>query len=106
MKFSIELHLVTERKRIPIGSVEMDVDLRDVQVSSIQPLSHRETQVRDLIMAGKVHKEIGAELGLAERTVKFHAINVYRKYGVRDRGALLYKLSTGTQKQKRQETPA
>jgi DNA-binding CsgD family transcriptional regulator len=56
-------------------------------------LTNREKQVRDLIMQGKVHKEIAAALGIAERTAKHHATTLYAKYGVRTRAKLVAALS-------------
>jgi DNA-binding NarL/FixJ family response regulator len=98
MRVTIELTAVMGKKKIACGAIDVDVDVReaiDITLDKGTRLTRRETEVRDLMLTGKVHKEIGAVLNLAERTVKYHAANVYRKYGVRDRGALLYKLSKG-----------
>lgn len=58
-------------------------------------LTIRETQVRDLILRGMVHKEIATELNISERTVKAHAGTLYRKYGVGSKGRLVAKLLSG-----------
>lgn len=98
MRITIELTAVIGKRKIPCGAVDVDVDVReaiDMALDKATRLTKREIEVRDLMLAGKVHKEIAEVLHLAERTVKFHAVGVYRKYGVRDRGALIYKLTQG-----------
>jgi len=46
-------------------------------------LTERERQVLDGIVAGRLNKQIAAELGTVEKTVKFHRGNLMRKMGVR-----------------------
>jgi FixJ family two-component response regulator len=46
-------------------------------------LTLRERQVLEQIVAGRLNKQIAAELGTVERTVKFHRGNLMRKMGVR-----------------------
>jgi FixJ family two-component response regulator len=46
-------------------------------------LTERERQVLELIVAGKLNKQIAAQLGTVERTIKFHRANLMRKLGVR-----------------------
>lgn len=48
-------------------------------------LSAREEQVLRLIARGHSNKQIGAELGIAERTVKVHVGHLFRRIDVRDR---------------------
>jgi DNA-binding CsgD family transcriptional regulator len=48
-------------------------------------LSPRQQQVLEGIAEGMTNKEIGAELGITERTVKAYAQEVYEKLGVRNR---------------------
>jgi FixJ family two-component response regulator len=43
-------------------------------------LSSRECEVFERVTAGKLNKQIAAELGLAERTVKAHRANVMEKF--------------------------
>jgi FixJ family two-component response regulator len=50
---------------------------------SLATLTERERQVLELIVAGKLNKQIAAELGTAEKTVKFHRANLMQKMGVR-----------------------
>ncbi len=53
------------------------------------PLTSRETEVIGLIGEGLSNKEIGTRLGIAEKTVKFHASSVFAKLGVHDRNSAL-----------------
>lgn len=46
-------------------------------------LTDRERQVLEQIVAGKLNKQIAAELGTVEKTIKFHRGNLMRKMGVR-----------------------
>jgi len=46
-------------------------------------LTERERQVLELIVSGRLNKEIAAELGTAEKTIKFHRGNLMRKMDVR-----------------------
>jgi DNA-binding NarL/FixJ family response regulator len=50
-----------------------------------EKLSERELQVLKEIAAGKRNKEIGAELSIAEDTVKMHVKNILEKLQVNDR---------------------
>jgi len=49
--------------------------------SRLQTLTARELAVLDGVVAGKRNKVIGAELGVAERTVKTHRARVMKKMG-------------------------
>ena len=46
-------------------------------------LTERERQVLDGIVAGRLNKQIAADLGTVEKTIKFHRGNLMRKMGVR-----------------------
>ena len=48
-------------------------------------LSPREIEVLRLIAQGRSNKEIGAELGIVEGTVKAHVTNIFGKLGALDR---------------------
>lgn len=48
-------------------------------------LSDREVQVLRLVSSGLANKQIARQLGIAERTVKVHLGNVFRRIGVTDR---------------------
>jgi DNA-binding NarL/FixJ family response regulator len=48
-------------------------------------LSAREREVLELVAEGLANKQIARRLGIAERTVKVHLGNVFRRIGVADR---------------------
>src|SRR5262249_9116849 len=54
--------------------------LRDLRVR-LAKLTPRERDVFELVVAGRLNKQIAAELGLAERTVKAHRAQVMVKMG-------------------------
>jgi DNA-binding NarL/FixJ family response regulator len=53
--------------------------------SPADELSDRELQVLRLAAQGLANKQIGRQLGIAERTVKVHLGSVFRRIGVSDR---------------------
>ena len=50
-------------------------------------LSPREIEILHLLARGLSNKEIGAQLGVVEGTVKIHITNIFSKLGVSDRAA-------------------
>lgn len=52
------------------------------------PLTYREKEVLRMLITGLSNKEIGAPLGIEERTVKAHIAKMMRKVGVQNRIAL------------------
>jgi FixJ family two-component response regulator len=52
-------------------------------VSRLAALTAREREVFELIAQGRLNKQIAAECGTVERTIKFHRANLMRKLGVR-----------------------
>jgi DNA-binding CsgD family transcriptional regulator len=50
-------------------------------------LSPREVEVLRAVASGHTNREIGAELGLSERTIDRHVSNIYTKLGVSSRAA-------------------
>lgn len=59
--------------------------LLPAEASAGPTLSAREEQVLRLIARGFSNKQIGSELGIAERTVKVHVGHLFRRIDVRDR---------------------
>jgi NarL family two-component system response regulator LiaR len=61
-----------------------------------ETLSHREAEVLQLLARGSANKQIGHDLGIAEKTVKSHVGNILRKLGVQSRTlAALYAARVG-----------
>jgi FixJ family two-component response regulator len=56
---------------------------RDHIARCLDTLTERERQVLELVVAGRLNKQIAAELGTVEKTIKFHRANLMRKMGVR-----------------------
>src|SRR4029434_963384 len=48
----------------------------------LQRLTQRENEVMELVAMGLLNKQVGGELGMAEKTVKTHRANVMRKLGI------------------------
>lgn len=62
-------------------AAEQQSQERDLRLDS---LTQRERQVLDLLLAGKLNKQIADELGIAMRTVEVHRARVFEKIGVRN----------------------
>jgi len=56
---------------------------REHTAQCLATLTERERQVLEQIVAGRLNKQIAAELGTAEKTIKFHRGNLMRKMRVR-----------------------
>jgi RNA polymerase sigma factor (sigma-70 family) len=56
---------------------------RERVAQCLATLTERERQVLELIVAGRLNKQIASELGTVEKTIKFHRANLMRKMGVR-----------------------
>lgn len=52
-------------------------------------LTRRESEILQLLVAGKTSPEISIILGCKPRTVETHVSNLYRKIGVRNRASLI-----------------
>ena len=55
---------------------------RERLAECLAALTERERQVLERVVAGRRNKEIAAELGTTEKTIKFHRGNLMRKMGV------------------------
>ena len=51
--------------------------------SRIESLTSRELEVMTLVTLGRMNKQIAAEIGVSEITVKFHRHNVMKKMGAK-----------------------
>ncbi len=56
------------------------------------PLTARERDVVEHVLAGESNAEIAGALGMSEKTVKTHLTHVYEKVGVRSRTELTVRL--------------
>jgi FixJ family two-component response regulator len=61
---------------------ESDRKTRDLRLRS-EALSAREQDIVALVTAGLMNKQIAAEIGLSEVTVKFHRHNIMKKLGAK-----------------------
>jgi DNA-binding CsgD family transcriptional regulator len=59
------------------------------QVKTLDPLTVREQEVLQLILAGKSNREIAGALFISESTVKTHVRNIFSKYDVGSRAELI-----------------
>jgi len=64
-----------DRSKAALGSEEQMRSLRDRYAA----LSNREREVMSLVVAGKLNKQVGGELGISEITVKAHRGHVMGK---------------------------
>jgi len=55
------------------------------ETSARGPLTDREAEVLGLLAKGLANKQIAAELGISEHTVKFHVSSIYAKLNVTNR---------------------
>jgi FixJ family two-component response regulator len=60
-----------------------DLAERHLLASRLAALTAREREVFALIVQGRLNKQIAAECGTVEKTIKFHRANLMRKLGVR-----------------------
>jgi FixJ family two-component response regulator len=56
---------------------------RHLVAGRLSALTAREREVFELIAQGRLNKQIAAECGTVEKTIKFHRANLMRKLGVR-----------------------
>ncbi len=59
------------------------------QVRNIYKLTHREVEIVELLLQGKVNREIADTLNITANTIKAHITNIYNKCGVNTKLALM-----------------
>ena len=60
----------------------------DRRTDTVLHLTPREREVLELVLRGEQNKEIAAQLGIVEQSVKQHVSDLLRKFGVPNRAAL------------------
>ena len=55
---------------------------RNYACALLQRLTRREYEVMELVAAGLLNKQVGGELGMAEKTVKTHRAHMMQKLGI------------------------
>ena len=68
-------------------------NLNEINQEELNNLSSREQEVASLVKKGLNNKEIAIHSNITERTVKAHLSSIYEKLGIKDRVALVIKLS-------------
>lgn len=63
----------------------------------IEPLSPRELEILQALQSGMSNRQIAAEAGITQDTVKFHLKNVYGKLGIGGDAPSLNKRMTAVQ---------
>ena len=78
---------------VEVGSgtlrVSFPFEIKPVIVASVAAISKSEQNVLVGMQQGLSHKEIGVKLHISERTSKFHASALFKKFGVQDKIELL-----------------
>lgn len=72
-----------------VTSLVMTHSIQRADEAESSDLSAREVEVFDLLVEGQSNGEIGNQLCISERTVRFHLRNIYDKLGVRGRGTAI-----------------
>lgn len=83
--------LYTEFLQMMINSYSKN--LQKVECEELDKLSSREKEIAQLTKTGLSNKEIATNLDITERTVKAHLSSIYEKLNIKDRVALVIKLS-------------
>ena len=73
------IHRAFEKDRV----LQREREARAEVASRFGALTPREREVLALVVAGRLNKQVAAELGTVEKTIKFHRANIMRKVGVR-----------------------
>jgi DNA-binding NarL/FixJ family response regulator len=62
---------------------------REASEGPLAPLTAREREIAELVVAGRTNREVAAQLVLSTRTIEAHLRNIYGKLGVRSRVELV-----------------
>jgi FixJ family two-component response regulator len=69
------VEVALQRDRVRRAGQKLSAELRE----RFDTLTAREQQVMSLVVAGRLNKQIAAELGISEMTAKIHRAQVFRK---------------------------
>lgn len=90
--------LVVPSQGLPASVCERASELLEASRATLggpANITRRESEVLDCVLKHKSNKEIGNDLHLSERTIKFHISSLLAKFGARDRVDLMCKAAVG-----------
>lgn len=87
LKSSLRTELIDAIRNVHRGQRHVHRDVADEIALHVidESLSERETAILRLVSIGKANKQVAAELGLSEETVKGHLKSIFAKLDVSDR---------------------
>lgn len=87
LKSSLRNELIDAIRDVHRGHRHVTRDVADEIATHVvdETLSEREMAILRLVAIGKANKQVAAELGLSEETIKGHMKNIFAKLGVADR---------------------
>ncbi|HET9818745.1 MAG TPA: response regulator transcription factor [Rhodanobacteraceae bacterium] len=87
LKSSLRTELMDAIRDVHRGHRHVTRDVADEIATHVvdETLSEREIAILRLVAIGKANKQVAAELGLSEETIKGHMKNIFAKLGVADR---------------------
>jgi DNA-binding NarL/FixJ family response regulator len=87
LKSSLRTELIDAIRNVHRGQRHVHRDIADEIALHVvdESLSERETVILRLVSIGKANKQVAAELGLSEETVKGHLKSIFAKLDVSDR---------------------
>jgi len=87
LKNSVRTQIVDAIRNVHAGKRHIDSAVAEQIALYVadEPLTDRELAVLECVAAGQSNRDVAAELGLAEETVKSHLKNIFQKLDVTDR---------------------
>ena len=87
LKNSLRTELIDAIRDVHRGQRRVQRDVADEIALHVidESLTEREIAILRLVAIGKANKQVGAELGLSEETIKGHLKNIFSKLDVADR---------------------
>ena len=83
--------MLTNDKDFLFSSIEA-VQFMKAYLQQTQGLSKRESEVVMLVVQGLTNKQVADQLCVAEKTVKFHLTNVYKRMKISRRSEIIWSL--------------